>query len=121
MTLAFQSMVMLVLLVCGAVAVLPALLMPSAPRVTPALRLGLKQPGLWIVENPKGQWFVNGYPQSSSTLVRLVQSQGRSQMIHYLPSDTLQLQKVMLSLRWLRSLAPGSVVLELPPTTWPSR
>lgn len=121
MTLAFQSMVMLVLLVCGSVGVIPVLLLQPNPRLSPPLRQGLQGPGLWLVENPKGQWFLHGDPLSRLDLTKLVQRQGRQQIIHYLPSDALQMEKVSTSLRWLRSLAPGSVVLELPPVSRPSR
>jgi hypothetical protein len=121
MTLAFQSLVMMVLLVCGAVAVMPVLLLQPTPRLSPPLRQGLTGPGLWLVENPKGQWFLNGDSLSRLALTKLLQGQGRQQIIHYLPSDALQLEKVTTSLRWLRSLAPGSVVLELPPVGRPLR
>lgn len=121
MSLAFQSLVMMVLLVCGAVAVMPVLLVQPNPRPSPPLRQGLQGPGLWLVENPKGQWFLNGDLLSRRDLAKHVQRQSRQQIIHYLPSDALQLEKVTTSLRWLRSLAPGSVVLELPPVSRPLR
>lgn len=109
---------MAVLLVCGAAAFSPLILFSSQPRNSPPLRPGLQRPGFWIVESSKGEWFVNGTRQSRSDISRFVRRHGRSWMMHYLPSNALPLEKVSLSLRWLRSLAPGSVVLELPP---PSR
>jgi hypothetical protein len=121
MTLAFQSLLMTVLLVCGAVAFLPALLSQSTPQLSPSLRAGLQGPGLWVVESPKGQWFANGALLSRGDLAKLIEGKGKQQLIHYLPSDALQLEKVSLSLGWLRSLAPGAVVLELPPRTLLSR
>lgn len=121
MTLAFQALLMMVLLVCGAVACLPALLLQPEPHRSPPLRSGLERGGLWLVETPKGQWFLNGAPQSPRDLQWLVKRQGQKQIIHYLPSDALPLESVARSLRRLRSLAPGSVVLELPPAAHPSR
>jgi hypothetical protein len=115
MTLAYQSLVMLVLLVSGSVAMVPALLSGSTPRPSPPLRQALSNQGLWIVQNPKGEWFIQGKVRSSTDLAKDLQTRGRQQSIHYLPSDALPFEKVASSLRWLRSLAPGSVVLELPP------
>ena len=115
MKLAFQSLLMAVLVVCGAVVVIPIRLMRPDPSLSPALRSGLHQPGIWVVESLKGQWFVNGVLHAKADLVALLKEQGQNQMIHYLPSDALPLQRVTTSLQWLRSLAPNAVVLELPP------
>lgn len=120
MTLAFQSMLMAVLVVCTAVAAIPALFRPVEPRLSPPLHVGLQQPGLWLVENPKGQWFVNGGPTARSQIISVVKNQARTQVIHYLPSDALPLERVGSSLRWLRSFAPNSVVLELSPQPFSS-
>ena len=114
MTLAFQSLVMVVLVVCGSVAVIPLRLLSPEPSLSPALRSGLRQPGLWVVESINGQWFVNGAFHTKADLVALLKGQGQTQMIHYLPSDALPLQSVTTSLHWLRSLAPKAVVLGLP-------
>lgn len=113
MTLAFQSLVMVVLVVCGSVALIPLRLVGPEPSLSPALRSGLRQPGLWVVESIKGQWFVNGAFHAKADLVALLKEEGQTQMIHYLPSDALPLQRVTSSLQWLRSLAPNAVVLEL--------
>lgn len=122
MSLALQSLVMMVLLACGAVVVIPSLLLQPKPRLSPSLRQGvLRGPGLWLVENPQGQWFLHGDPLSRGDLTKVVRDLGRQQIIHYLPSDALPLANVSNSLRWLRSLAPGSVVLELPPVSRPLR
>jgi hypothetical protein len=116
MTLAFQTMLMVVLLVSGSVAFIPLLLRDATPRPTPSFRASsLRQPGLWIVENGKGEWFVNGVPVSPDRLVQLLRGQGRQRIAHYLPSDALPLARVARSLRRLRTLTPGAVVLELPP------
>lgn len=115
MTLAFQAMVMMVLAICGAVAAVPTLLTRPDPKLSPPLRVGLERTGLWIVESPKDLWFVNGLRSSRADLEKLFTRKQSNQMIHYLPSDALSLDHVSRSLRWLRSLAPGAVVLELPP------
>ena len=115
MTLAFQSLVLAVLVVCGAVVVLPMQLLSGEPSLSTPLRPPLRQPGIWVVESLKGQWFVNGAPHRQGDLVALLKEQGKTQLIHYLPSDALPLHRVTSSLRWLRSLAPNAVVLEPPP------
>ena len=117
MTLAFQALVMLVLLVCGVVTTVALPLRQAAPRLSPPLRTDLQSPAVWIVENPRGEWFVQGVPKSRADLSSLLQKRGPHQKIHYLPSDALPLQRVAGSLRWLRSLAPGAVVLEPPPAS----
>lgn len=114
MTLAFQSLLMVVLVVCGSVAVIPLWMVSPKPSPSPALRLGLRQPGFWVVESITGQWFVNGTFHAKADLVALVREQGQSHLVHYLPSDALPMQRVTTSLQWLRSLAPNAVVLELP-------
>lgn len=119
MTLAFQSVLMMVVLLTGTVALLPGLLQESSPQPSPALRPGLGRVGLWIVETPKGRWYLNGSPQSRVDLERLLRRQNGRQMIHYLPSDALPFEQVTKSLRWLRGLAPGAVVLELPSVARP--
>ena len=115
MTLAFQSLLMAVLVVCGAVVVIPIRMLNPDPSLSPAPRSGLHQPGLWVVESLKGQWFINGSLRAKADVVAVLKEQGQDQMIHYLPSDALPLQRVATSLQWLRSLAPNAVVLELPP------
>ncbi|MFM7465625.1 MAG: hypothetical protein ACKO28_09190 [Cyanobium sp.] len=115
MNLAFQSLLMLLLLVCGAVVVLPYWLFRPDPSLSPPLRLGLKQPGIWVVESGKDQWFVNGALHAKADLAALLKEQSQKQLVHYLPSDALPLQRVTTSVQWLRSLAPNAVVLELPP------
>lgn len=115
MTLAFQSLVLAVLVVCGSVAMLPLQLISPSATLSRPLRPGLRHPGLRVVESPKGQWFVNGSPHRQNELVGLIRDQGQDRLIHYLPSDALPLQRVTRSLRWLRSLAPNAVVLEPPP------
>lgn len=121
MTLAFQSMLMLVLLVSGAVAVVPAVLRPSRPQLSPALRADRASPALWLVETPQGQWMIHGAPHSPREVERLLRRRAPQQLVHYLPSDALPFGRVSRSLRWLRGLAPAAVVLELPPGSAPWR
>lgn len=115
MTLAFQSLIMMVLLVTGTVALLPVVLRDSVPRSTPSPRSGLRQPAMRIVETPGGQWYVNGALVPRGQLARLLRGQGGRAAAAYLPSDALPLGRVARSLHWLRSLAPGSVLLDLAP------
>ncbi|MEB3319271.1 MAG: hypothetical protein VKO39_14175 [Cyanobacteriota bacterium] len=115
MTLAFQSLLMVVLLVSGAVAVVPVVLRdfpPQAPTAAPA-RWGASR--LWIVETPQGRWLINGVPRTPNDLERLMRRQSPLQRVHYLPSDALPLVRVSRSLRLLRGWTPAAVVLELPP------
>jgi hypothetical protein len=121
MTLALQSLLMTVMVVVGTVALLPLLLRESRPQPGTPLTSRLRPGALWIVETPGGQWYLNGQPQSRRDLERLLRRQGRGPMVHYLPSDAVPLGTVTRSLRWLRTLAPGAVVLELPPSTPPPR
>lgn len=115
MTLAFQSLLMMVLLVSGAVAVLPVALRDSRPQSPPPDPSRWEPSRLWIVETPQGRWRINGVPRSRSDLERLMRRQPRLQRVHYLPSDALPLIQVSRSLRLLRGLTPAAVVLELPP------
>lgn len=119
MTLAFQALLMMVVLLTGTVALLPGLLRESRPQPSPALRPGLGPAGLWIVETPQGRWYLNGVPRSRGDLERLLRRQAGQQLVHYLPSDALRFEQVTTSLRWLRGLAPAAVVLELPPVARP--
>ncbi|MEB3242910.1 MAG: hypothetical protein VKO44_04670 [Cyanobacteriota bacterium] len=116
MTLAVQSLVLVVLMVCGAVAAVPLLLARPGARLTPALRVAPSSPSIWLVESQSGQWFINGSEVARANLPRLLRRQDHGPLVRYLPSDALPLARVSTSLRWLRSLAPGAVVLELPPT-----
>lgn len=119
MTLAFQAMLMMVVLLTGTVALLPTLLRDTRPQPSPALRDGLEAAGVWLVETPKGQWYWNGAPRTRWELERVLRRQNSRQRVHYLPSDALPFERVTASLRWLRRLAPGAVVLELPPEVQP--
>ncbi len=121
MSIAFQCLLMMVLLVCGFVAFLPLQLLQPEPRLPATLPSSLQRSSLWIVENPRGQWFVNGVPHTLRDLQRLLQQARPQATIRYLPSDALPLERVTRSLHWLRSLAPGSVVLDLAPGVHLSR
>lgn len=121
MTLAFQSLLMIVLLLSGTVTILPLLLREVVPQTPTPLRAGLHQPGLWIVESLEGRWYINGVLKSRRDLERMLRRQTVPEIVHYLPSDALSFENVTRSLRWLRSLAPGAVVLELSPISSPSQ
>lgn len=115
MTLAFQSLFMMVLLLCTVLMALPQLFVSQHPRPTRSLTSSQQHSGIFVVENDKGQWFVDGVFQPKTIFVKWVQSTDPSLTIHYLPSDALQLHQVATSLRWLRRITPGSVVLEVMP------
>lgn len=115
MTLAHQSLLMLVLLVTGAVAVLPVALREARLHPSPALRGAMKSSPLRIVETPQGLWLIQGAPRSPRDLERLLRQRPQQLRVHYLPSDALPFERVTRSLRWLRGLGQAPVVLELPP------
>lgn len=117
MNLAYQSLLMLVLLVSGSVAVLPLALRESAPMASPSpsRRPEVGASALWLVETPKGRWLVNGASLPPGDLEGLLQRRAHQQRVHYLPSDALPFLRVSQSLRWLRQRTPGAVTLELPP------
>ncbi len=118
MSLAYQSLFISVLIVVGVVSSLPLFLREMYPPRSPVpLRSGLRRPGLWIVESLEGHWYINGQLKSRLDLERTLQRQSRQELVHYLPSNALSLEAVSRSMRWLRTLAPGSVVLELPPAS----
>jgi hypothetical protein len=119
MTLAHQSLLMLVLLVTGAVAVLPVALRESRLYSSPALRAAIESSPLRIVETPQGRWLLHGVPRSPRDLERLLRQRPQQQRVHYLPSDALPFERVTRSLRWLRGLGQAPVVLELPPGAAP--
>lgn len=114
MTLAVQSLVMVVLMVCGAATAVPILLARPGARLTPALRVTPASPSIWLVESQSGQWFFDGSLVARTDLPSLLKRRDHIPLVRYLPSDALPLARVSTSLRWLRSLAPGAVVLELP-------
>jgi hypothetical protein len=115
MTLAHQTLLMLVLLISGSVAVMPFALREFRPQPSPPLRAGSAVHGLWIVQTPRGRWLINGTPTPTADLQSVFRRRPRLQRVHYLPSDSLPMGEVSRSLRQLRQLAPASVVLELSP------
>jgi len=114
MTLAFPCMLGLTLLVCGAVAALPAIVRERIPQQRPlaSVQVGAS---LWVVEAPGPRWYLGGQPIESVRLAALVRREGDRAAVHYLPSAALPIGEMASSLRWLRSLGSGPVLLELPP------
>lgn len=113
-----QTLVVLVLSVSATVAYLPILLHQRLRNIPSRVRPILKPPEVWLVESSKGEWFLQGKPLTKVDLTRRLKNSEQPK-VHYLPSDALRMQEVSRSMNWLRSLAPGSVVLEMrPPNRW---
>jgi hypothetical protein len=115
MSLAYQTLWMLVLLVSGSVAVLPLALKESAPQAfsAPVPRTAQKKKALWLVETAKGHWFVNGTPLPPHELGSLLRHGSDPKQVHYLPSNALPFERVSRSMRWLKARSQASIVLEM--------
>ncbi|MCX5969368.1 MAG: hypothetical protein NTV57_17425 [Cyanobacteria bacterium] len=118
MSLALQCLVGLTLLVCGAVAALPELARDRIPR-SRALQSSHGGASLWLVQAPAQRWYLAGQPIETGRLAALLRHQGGRAAVHYLPSAALPIGEISSSLRWLRSLGSGPVLLELPPSAGP--
>ena len=118
MSLALQCLVGLTLLVCGAVAALPEIASERLPRARP-LSSVQGAASLWLVQAPGKHWFLGGQSIASGRLATLLRHEGSRVAVHYLPSAALPLGEISSSLRWLRSLGSGPVLLELPPPSRP--
>ncbi len=107
------ALVTLTLLVCGGVALVPDLGRERAPRQRqPPATASLVKP-IWLVRSGSGRWYLNGDPISHGDLAkRLARAPGGD--VHLLVSSQLSSAEASRSLRWLRSLGGGAVVLELP-------
>ena len=115
MSLALQSLVGLTLLLCGAVAVLPEIARERLPRPRPLASVQ-GAAALWLVQAPGQRWYLGGQAIESGRLASLVRRQAGPVALHYLPSAALPMGEITRSLRWLRSLGSGPVLIELPPT-----
>jgi hypothetical protein len=115
MNLALHSLTLLVLLVTGTVALVPAALKQSHPQRSHAPRPGVGTARLWIVESPHDGWLVHGSRLSPKDVERLLRRQETPLRVHYLPSNALPFSRVSRSLRWLRGLTTAPVLLELSP------
>ncbi len=118
MSLALQCLVALSLLVCGAVAALPEIARDRSPRPRP-LSSVTGAVSLWLVQAPDQHWYLGGQAIESGRLAALLRHEGSRAAVHYLPSAALPLGEISSSLRWLRSLGSGPVLLELPPPPRP--
>lgn len=111
--LVMPALVTLTLLVCGGVALVPDLWRERAPRVRqPPATASLVKP-IWLVRGGNGRWYLNGDPISDTDLARRLARNGGGE-VHLLVSSQLSSVEASRSLRWLRSLGGGAVVLELP-------
>jgi hypothetical protein len=106
------ALVGLTLMVCGAVATLPAVVRERIPRPQP-VAAGLPPQEVWIVRGPQERWFVDGRPLSGPTLGALLRRQPPGTQLHLLPAAGLSSAEVAASLRWLRGLRGDPVRLEL--------
>ena len=118
MSLALQCLVGLTLLICGAVAALPEIARERLPRPQP-LSSVQGAASLWLVQAPGQHWYLGGQAIESGRLAALLRHEGSRAAVHYLPSAALPLGEISSSLRWLRSLGSGPVLLELPPPSRP--
>lgn len=111
--LVMPALVTLTLLVCGGVALVPDLWRERAPRVRqPPATASLVKP-IWLVRSGSGRWYLNGDPITDTDVAqRLARNDGGE--VHLLVSSQLSSAEASRSLRWLRSLGSGAVVLELP-------
>ena len=114
MTQAFPCMLGFTLLVCGAVAALPAIVRERIPHQRPLASIQGRD-SLWVVEAPGPRWYLGGQPIEPVRLAALVRREGDRAAVNYLPSAALPIGEIAGSLRWLRSLGSGPVLLELPP------
>jgi hypothetical protein len=114
MSLALQCLVGLTLLVCGVVAALPEIARERIPRSRPLLSSD-RGTSLWLVEAPGKRWYLGGQAIDTLRHAALLRHQGGKVAVRYLPSAALPIGDISTSLRWLRSLGSGPVLLELPP------
>jgi hypothetical protein len=110
------SLTALTLLICGAVAGLPAIVRPSmlrsVPRSVPQAS-GSMDRELWVVQAPGERWFLNGAAISRDQLATRLRRSGSSDHIHHLPSAALSMAEIHRGMQWLRQ-GGASVALELP-------
>ena len=110
MTTPLLSLTALTLLLCGAIAALPAIVRPVQPRALPPASAAR---AVWVVQAPQQRWFLNGTAIAGLQLLSWLQKNGRGVHIHLLPSGALSIEDVHQGLRWLRQ-GGATVELELP-------
>lgn len=115
MSQAMVSLVALTLLVSGAVAMVPAVVVERHPRQRALPPLPPQAEVLRVVRAPAERWFLNGVPISPSDLARRLGRRPGGRQVRFLPSAALPMATVAASLHWLRRHAAGPVSLELPP------
>ena len=120
MSQSLPALVALTLLVTGAVAAVPAVVVERPPRQRPLPPLPARAEVLRVVQAPAQRWFLNGAPIDRAVLAqRLARRPGRRQ-VRFLPSAALPMATVAASLRWLRQHTAGPVSVELPPPPSPT-
>jgi len=102
-----------VLLVCTAVAALPALLASGVePRLPPRVDPLAIQP-LLVVRSAQGRWYLEGQPIAGSALAQLLAAaDNRQRPVRLLASNSISIADVSAALAWLRRQSRGSVQLE---------
>ncbi len=117
MTLALPSLVGLTVVVAGAVAAVPAVVVERVPRQRPLPAVSAAGETLRVVQAPGERWYLNGTPIARASLAERLGGRlgGRPRQVRFLPSAALPIATVSDSLRWLRRSAVGPVSLELPP------
>ena len=110
MNLALLSLLSLTLLLCGAVASLPAVTRRVEPRSTaPAAAVQ----NLWVVQGADQRWYLSGAPIERAELGARLQRRRGGELVRFLPSSALTLAQVTASLSWLRRQGAGAVLLEM--------
>jgi hypothetical protein len=103
MSQALPSLVALTLVVAGAVAAVPAVVVERLPRQRP------------LPSVPGDRWYLNGSPIPRAALAERLGRRSPARQVRFLPSAALPMATVASSLRWLRQRTLGPVSLELPP------
>lgn len=116
MSQTLPALVALTLLVCGAVAAVPAVVVERHPRQRPLPPLLVGAEVLRVVQAPAQRWFLNGAPIDRAVLAQRLSRRPGQRQVRFLPSAALPLATVAESLQWLRQHTAGPVSLELPPT-----
>lgn len=102
-----------VLLVCTAVASLPALLASGVEPRRPAAADPLVSQPLLVLRTARGRWFVDGQPVAGDALARLLSAEAnRGRPVQLLASNGLRMADVSAALAWLRRHGSGPVRLE---------
>lgn len=115
MSQALPSLVALTLVVAGAVAAVPAVVVERVPRQRPLPSVPVDAETLRLVQAPGDRWYLNGSPIARAALAERLARRSPARQVRFLPSAALPMATVASSLQWLRQRTVGPVSLELPP------